>query len=80
MIDLLLQILDRLFPKQADQERRWPPEFNTEHCREATELVNRLTSYDPTKRPTAKELLEPGEILQAYHRKITKRNSKKRQS
>ena len=68
-----------LLPVDETQKHKLPDKFDKEHCGEARDLVLLMTSFDPMKRPSAKEILEGK--LKSYIKKVkerTKRNRNRR--
>ena len=79
-IDLasLFQIFRKLLPLNDRKSAEFPSSFQSQHCIEVVALIEGMTNYDPSKRPSARAILQ-GEELKGFTKKI-KRKEKKRRS
>jgi hypothetical protein len=67
-----------LLPLNDRKPAEFPNGFQSQHCKEVVVLIEAMTSYDPSQRPSAKSILQ-GEELKSFTKKL-KRKEKKRKS
>ena len=72
------KIFRKLLPLNDRTLAEFPKTFKSQHCAEVAVLIEDMTSYDPSNRPSAKSILQ-GEDLKSFTKKL-KRKEKKRKS
>ena len=72
------KIFRKLLPLNDRTPAEFPKTFKSQHCAEVAVLIEDMTSYDPSNRPSAKSILQ-GEDFKSFTKKL-KRKEKKRKS
>ena len=73
----LLQIFRKLLPLNDRKSAEFPKTFESQHCAEVLVLIEAMTSYDPSQRPSAKSILQ-GEELKNFTKKLKRKERKRK--
>ena len=64
-------------PLNDRMSAEFPRTFEGQHCEEVVVLIEAMTSYDPSKRPSAKSILQ-GEELKRFTKKLNRKEKKRK--